>query len=149
MTIRSMQMEDLDQVMSIEEENFSVPWTRDGYASYLMKGEGLFLTAEEKGTVLGYCGVILMPPEGDITNVSVSLTARGRGIGRALVEEMLRQTEERGISTLFLEVRRSNAAAIHLYQKQGFTEVGVRKNYYQKPTEDALIMRRDAENDSV
>ncbi|MDO4489546.1 MAG: ribosomal protein S18-alanine N-acetyltransferase [Lachnospiraceae bacterium] len=142
MIIREMCMADLEQVVPLEQENFSTPWSEADFAGYLPREEGLFLVAEEKGTLLGYCGVILSPPEGDITNVSVSSGARRRGVGRALVEEMLKRTQELGVDTLFLEVRKSNEAAIALYQKQGFKEVGIRKNYYEKPTEDALIMTR-------
>lgn len=142
MIIREMQADDLPQVAPIEAANFSTPWTENDFRIYLDRQDGLFLVAEENKKILGYCGVILVPPEGDITNVSVSLESRGKGAGKALVEEMLRRTEAAGVDTLFLEVRRGNAVAIGLYAKQGFTEIGVRKNYYEKPVEDALIMTR-------
>ncbi len=143
MTIRSMEERDLDQVADLEQENFSVPWKRRDFQTYLDREEGLFLVLAEEEKVLGYMGVILAPPEGDITNVSVSRAARGRGIGTALVKEMLRRTEERGVHTLFLEVRKSNETAIRLYRREGFREVGLRKNYYEKPSEDALIFTRE------
>lgn len=142
--IRAMQVSDLAQVVPIETANFSKPWTRADFETYLDREEGLFLTAEEDGQVLGYIGVILVAPEGDITNVSVREESKGQGIGRALVEALLERTKERGIETLFLEVRKSNVPAIRLYTKQGFEEIGVRKNYYEAPVEDALIMRREA-----
>lgn len=142
MIIRAMQTDDLGQVAPIEAANFSTPWTENDFRTYLDRQDGLFLVAEEDGKILGYCGVILVPPEGDITNVSVGSEYRGRGAGKALVEEMLKRTEAAGIDTLFLEVRKSNAVAIGLYGRQGFTEIAVRKNYYEKPVEDALIMSR-------
>lgn len=142
MIIREMQTGDLDQVVPIEAANFSTPWTGNDFSVYLEREDGLFLVAEEDGKVLGYCGVIMVPPEGDITNVSVSSDSRRKGAGRALVEEMLKRTKEKGVDTLFLEVRKSNEAAITLYRNQGFTEIGVRKNYYEAPVEDALIMTR-------
>lgn len=145
MRIRRLQQKDLDQTARIESENFSVPWTKEDFAGWVDREDGLFLAAEENGMVIGYCGVILAPPEGDITNVSVISACRGRGAGAALVKEMLKQTEELGVQTLFLEVRKSNEPAIRLYQKQGFREVGLRKKYYEKPVEDALIMKREAE----
>lgn len=144
MIVRDMQTGDLEQVMPIEEANFSVPWTKSDFTTYLNRDDGLFLVAEAEGRILGYCGVILVPPEGDITDVSVSLEARGRGVGRLLLEELVKRTEEKGVHTLFLEVRKSNEAAIRLYSKQGFSEVGLRKNYYEAPVEDALIMTREA-----
>ncbi len=147
MRIRRMMPEDLDQVAAIEKLNFGVPWTREGFASSLEREEGLFLAAEENGKILGYIGAVLAPPEGDITNVSVHPEAAGRGIGGALVEELLRQTEKKGVTSLFLEVRKSNEAAIHLYQKRGFQQVGIRKNYYHEPLEDARIMVRQITSD--
>ncbi len=143
MMIRRMQLEDLEQVAQLEAENFSVPWTEQDFRTYLERAEGIFLVCDEEGSILGYCGVIAAPPEGDITNVSVQSKARGRGTGRRLVEEMIRQAEAEGIHTLFLEVRKTNEAAIRLYKNQGFKEVGLRKNYYEKPVEDALIMVRE------
>ncbi|MCQ2509746.1 MAG: ribosomal protein S18-alanine N-acetyltransferase, partial [Lachnospiraceae bacterium] len=137
-----MQTGDLEQVVPIEAANFSTPWTGSDFSVYLEREDGLFLVAEEDGKVLGYCGVIMVPPEGDITNVSVSSDSRRKGAGRALVEEMLKRTKEKGVDTLFLEVRKSNEAAITLYRNQGFTEIGLRKNYYEAPVEDALIMTR-------
>lgn len=142
MIIREMKLTDLDQVLPIETENFSLPWKENDFSFYLTKGGALFLVAEEDDHILGYCGVILTPPEGDITNVSVGSAFRGKGAGLALVQEMLKQTEARGITTLFLEVRKSNDPAIGLYRKLGFTDVCIRKNYYEYPLEDALIMTR-------
>ena len=79
--------------------------------------------------------------EGDITNVAVDERSRRRGIGRALVHELIHRAADRGISKIFLEVRDSNESAIQLYQEAGFVQVGLRKHYYSSPTEDARIMR--------
>src|SRR3712207_1798939 len=98
MIVREMQTGDLDQAARIEEENFSTPWTRQDFASYLEREEGLFIVAAEGEEILGYCGLILSPPEGDITNVSVSVNARGRGAGRSLVEELLKRAEKKGVT---------------------------------------------------
>ena len=140
--IREMTIDDLEQVMPIEEANFSVPWTKNGFFTYLIRDDALFLVAEEAGCILGYCGVIMVPDEGDITNVSVDARRRGEGIGRLLVEELIRKAEQHGVTKLFLEVRVSNEAAIRLYQRQGFVKEGIRMNYYEEPKEDALIMSR-------
>lgn len=143
MIIRKIRSDDIDSVAAIEKANFSRPWTARDFDRYVDSKDGLFLVAEEDGRILGYCGVILSPPEGDITNVSVASEYRGKGAGKKLVEEMLRRTEELGITTIFLEVRKSNVIAIGLYQKQGFVEIGLRKRYYEAPVEDALIMTRE------
>lgn len=117
MTIREMTFEDLDQVMIIERENFSVPWTEEGFFTYLLRMDALFLVAEEADRVLGYCGVIMAADEGDITNVSVKKDCQGRGIGSALVTELIQRTGQAGINTLFLEVRAGNRTALSLYEK--------------------------------
>lgn len=142
MTIREMTFEDLDQVMIIERENFSVPWTEEGFFTYLLRMDALFLVAEEADRVLGYCGVIMAADEGDITNVSVKKGCQGRGIGSALVTELIQRTGQAGINTLFLEVRAGNRTALSLYEKMGFEHMGIRKGYYTNPTEDAVTMSR-------
>ncbi len=143
MNIREMTWDDLDQVMVIERENFSVPWTEMGFFTYLMREDALFLVAEdEEENIQGYCGVIIAIDEGDITNVSVKKELQGQGIGKALVEELITRTVLRGVRTLFLEVRKSNISALALYEKMGFEHMGVRKNYYTDPVEDGITMSR-------
>lgn len=143
MIIREMTWDDLNQVMVIERENFSVPWTETGFFTYLMREDALFLVAEDDDeNILGYCGVIIAVDEGDITNVSVKKDKQGQGIGSALVKELITKTVSRGVRTLFLEVRKSNAAAQALYEKMGFVHMGIRKNYYTDPVEDGITMSR-------
>ena len=140
MKIREMTLDDLPQVMQIENSSFSVPWTENGFFSFLIREDALFLVAEEEGVIYGYCGLILIPPEGEITNVAVSGEARGRGIGRMLITEQQKQAAARGIRKIYLEVRETNAAAIALYSHHGYEMFGRRKNYYSEPKEDALVM---------
>lgn len=142
MNIREMTWDDLEQVVAIENDNFSVPWTETGFFTYLMREDALFLVAEEAEEILGYCGVIMAVDEGDITNVSVKKTIQGKGVGTALLKELIRQTADKGVLTLFLEVRESNQPALTLYEKQGFVRMGVRKNYYTDPVEDGITMSR-------
>ena len=142
MTIREMTFEDLDQVMEIENENFTVPWTAEGFFTYLLRMDALFLVAEEGEKILGYCGVIMAADEGDITNVSVKKEQQGHGIGKELVSELIRRTKEMGVTALFLEVRESNQAALGLYEKMGCERMGIRKGYYTDPVEDAITMSR-------
>ncbi|HBA64036.1 MAG TPA: ribosomal-protein-alanine N-acetyltransferase [Lachnospiraceae bacterium] len=142
MIVREMEPGDLEQVMRIEETLFSVPWTREGFLTYLLKPEAAFLVVEEKGSILGYCGVITVLDEGDITNVAVRPDRQREGIGNFLIASLIRLMDAIGVTTLHLEVRRSNASAIRLYQRQGFKEDGLRKHYYTDPDEDALLMSR-------
>lgn len=138
--IREMQLDDLEQVMLIEQQNFSVPWTEMGFFSFLMREDTLFLVAEENGQILGYMGIMTVLDEGEITNVSVAQTARRRGIGQLLVKHMLDRMKERDIKVVHLEVRKSNMPAISLYEKFGFAADGIRKMYYEAPAEDAILM---------
>jgi ribosomal-protein-alanine N-acetyltransferase len=141
--IRPMSREDLDEVDRIERTNFSTPWRTADFAGYLKEKNAIFLTASEDNEVIGYIGAILTDYEGDITNVSVRPDRMHRGIGTMLVREILSEIDARGVVRMFLEVRRSNANAIRLYSEAGFISVGVRKNYYRLPDEDAIVMARD------
>lgn len=147
MVVREMLVEDLDQVMEIERDLFSVPWTKEGFFSFLLRDNSMFLVVEEKGEILGYCGLMIVLDEGDVTNVAVRRDRQKEGIGGFLVESMIRLACEQGISVIHLEVRAGNYSAIRLYQRFGFIQDGVRKRYYTEPVEDAILMSRS--NDSA
>lgn len=138
--IHEMQFDDLEQVVEIERQNFSVPWTENGFFSFLIRNDTLFLVAKEEEQVLGYMGIMMVLDEGEITNVSVTEKSRRKGVGRLLVQTMLDRMRAAGIQTIHLEVRKSNAPAIALYETFDFVQDGVRKNYYEEPTEDAILM---------
>lgn len=144
MIVSEMTWDDLEQVMVIENENFSVPWTETGFFTFLMRQDALFLVAKDETTeeVVGYCGIVMAADEGDITNVSVKKELQGQGIGTLLVKELEQRVQELGIYNIFLEVRQSNTPALALYEKQGFERMGIRKNYYTDPIEDAITMCR-------
>lgn len=141
-TIREMEIDDISEVAAIENSLFSMPWGEVGFFSFLMREDTLFLVAEEEGTIVGYCGVVMVLDEGDITNVAVLSNRQGRGIGRQLVEALIQKTQERGVVHLHLEVRESNHRAIALYESLQFEKAGLRKNYYEAPVENGLIMNR-------
>lgn len=141
-TVREMELDDLDEVLVIENSLFSVPWSANGFFSFLLRDDTLFLVAEEEGRICGFCGVVMVLNEGDVTNVAVAKESQGRGIGRTLMEALVQKTVERGVDTLHLEVRKSNESAIALYKKLAFEEVGLRPRYYEEPVEDAVLMRK-------
>lgn len=143
MEIRQMQLDDLEQVMKIENENFSVPWTETGFFTFLIREDTLFLVAQEKEEILGYCGVVMVQDEGDITNVAVKKSWQNQGVGKKLMEELVKSTEQEGVARLFLEVRASNEPALRLYRNMGFVQTGIRKNYYEEPREDGIVMMRE------
>jgi ribosomal-protein-alanine N-acetyltransferase len=127
-------------VAELERQNFSEPWPEIAVRSELTNKLALWLVAVEDGVVAGYVGSQTVLQEADMMNIAVADTHRRRGITRMLVEELIRQLDA---YQLTLEVRASNAPAIALYEKLGFTQVGLRKNYYHKPKEDALILRKE------
>ncbi|MBO5258819.1 MAG: ribosomal protein S18-alanine N-acetyltransferase [Agathobacter sp.] len=143
MLIRKMEARDVSGVARIEQENFSMPWSEKAFMDSLSQEEALFLVAEEEDRVLGYIGICLSFEEGEITNVSVDSSSRNKGVGSELVEQLKKEAQARGTEKIFLEVRVSNEPAIRLYEKQGFEQVGCRKNFYEKPREDAWVMMCD------
>ena len=142
MTFREMLVEDLDQVVDIEQNLFSVPWTKEGFLTYLMKKETMFFVVEEKERILGYCSMMTVLDEGDILNVAVRSDRQKEGIGQFLVDSMLRMAEMQGIRLVHLEVRQGNGTARRLYQRLGFKEDGLRRDYYENPVENAVLMTK-------
>lgn len=138
--IREMQIDDLEQVMPMEEANFTAPWTANGFFTFLIREDARFLVAEEAGRIVGYCGVILTSPESDITNVCVAEDFRRKGIAEKLIQKLKSDLLRLGIQIIHLEVRKSNLPAIALYEKLEFFKDGLRPQYYQSPTEDAVLM---------
>ena len=127
-------------VAELERLNFSAPWDENSVRSELTNPLALWLVALDGEEVVGYVGSQTVLQEADMMNVAVADSHRRRGIARALVEKLIRQLDA---YQLTLEVRQSNAPAIALYESMGFTQVGLRKNYYQKPKENALILRKE------
>ena len=140
MIIRTMQKDDVAAVAALEAQIFSIPWSAAGFADTLPREDVIFLVAYEQDELLGYVGIYCTLDEGEITNVAVAPAARRRGIARALLTELKRQLACRNVARIVLEVRVSNEPAIRLYEQLGFSVLGVRKNFYEKPTEDAYIM---------
>ena len=130
----------LPQLEELEKLCFSLPWTIEQLRSQLPDEHHVFLTALEGEHLLGYVGMMYVLDEGYISNVAVAPEARRKGIGDALIEELMRRAELLGLAFVTLEVRQSNAPAASLYEKHGFTTVGKRKNYYDLPREDAVLM---------
>ena len=141
-TFREMKMEDLGDVMRIEEANFSTPWTANSFFTFFIRDDTWFGCAFEGEKLVGYAGLMLIPPEGELVNIAVDRDCQGRGIGTQMLEYLLAEAEKRGITDIFLEVRISNAPARKLYEAAGFTFQAIRKNYYEDPYEDAAVYGR-------
>ena len=133
----------LEQIEKIEQQCFSCPWTLDQLRSQLSDERHVFLAAVDAGgTVLGYVGMMFVLDEGYISNVAVAPAYRRQGVADALIAALMRRAEELALAFVTLEVRAGNEPAKSLYAKHGFVPVGRRKNYYDLPKEDAILMTR-------
>jgi ribosomal-protein-alanine N-acetyltransferase len=138
-----MNMELVEQVAQIEKMNFSHPWTQEMLEEELNNMLSSFICAlGENGVVLGYAGLTVVAGEGYINNIAVRQEYRKQGVASALLEVFIRFAKAQGLDFLTLELRVSNEAAKRLYMKHGFAQVGRRKDYYDDPTEDAILMTR-------
>lgn len=138
MTVVPMAERHLAALAEIEKACFHAPWSESMLREEL--GKGLFLVAERDGQAVGYVGCQTVLDEGYITNVAVSPDCRRQGIGRALIAALVSRARAQDLAFVTLEARASNAPAIALYEGAGFGRVGVRKNFYTAPTEDAVLM---------
>lgn len=136
-----MSPDNVGEIADIEQECFSRPWNKQMLLEELDNLSASFIAAQgEDGTILGYAGLTVVLDEGYINNVAVREEYRQRGIASALLDVFIRFAKAHQLAFLTLEVRASNAAAIALYLKHGFEQVGRRKNYYEDPKEDAILM---------
>lgn len=145
MIIESMNDSHVARIAELETICFSDPWSEKSIASELNNELAFWLVAVENGCVAGYIGSQTVLDETDMMNVAVHPDFRRRGIAEALVIALVENLKQKGSRCLTLEVRASNAPAIALYEKLGFSEIGRRKNYYRNPREDALILRKEWE----
>lgn len=141
-TVRPMKKEDIDSVVAIENEIFSIPWSAKSFLDACNEEYNIYLVCEMDGGIVGYCGLWTVLGEGNITNMAVHKDYRQCGIGTALMEAMELLGKKMDVSIFFLEVRAGNIAAQKLYEKMGYREIGRRKNFYEKPVEDALVMSK-------
>ena len=134
MIIRKMKEQDTTAVAKIEEINFAQPWSANAFCESLANKDTLFLVAQEEKEILGYIGMYISLDEG------VSPKNKRKHVATKLIENIIELAQKKQVSRIILEVRKTNTPAIKAYEKQGFKIVGVRKNFYEKPIEDAYIM---------
>lgn len=155
--IRTMTESDIPAAVEIEAVSIPTPWNEAAFRAAMNMPDNILLVAYEvknadDGTedilkendaaehILGYCCTYVSIDEGELTNIAVSPSARKRGIGRQLLEALMQIAEQKNIQRIILEVRSSNEPAQTLYRMMGFEEIAVRKDFYENPKEDALIM---------
>lgn len=142
LTLRRMCDDDLDLVLGIEHVAFAMPWSSITYRNLLRRRDADLSVAEipEVG-IIGYAAFWSVLDEAELGNIAVTPEYRGRGVARALLDRVLERATEKQINAMFLEVRVSNERARALYERAGFKQVGMRRNYYAFPLEDAIVMR--------
>ena len=143
--LRPMTLADLDQVLELERAVFGAEaWTRQMLASELKQqpASRYYLVADDAGRVAGYAGLLGAGWQGDVLTLAVATDRWGTGIGSALLEALLDEAARRGCTEVFLEVRADNARAQRLYRRHQFTEIGIRRGYYQPSGADAVVMKR-------
>ena len=138
-TVTEMKANHIPQIALLEKECFSLPWSENSLSQELENAGSHFLVAEAENRVAGYIGVQEICGEAYITNVAVFPKFRKNGIGKALIDAACKGALQRNCEFITLEVRQSNKNAISLYEAAEFEKVGVRKNFYSQPTEDAVL----------
>ena len=140
--VRPFALADLPRIEELEHRLFADPWPRSSFVDALADPRAVFLVAERGGSVAGYLVATLLPPIAELQNLGTAPEQQRAGVARALVDALLDTCRVRGVRELGLEVRVSNAAAQALYRTHGFRLVGLRRGYYRRPEEDALLMAR-------
>lgn len=139
--IKKMSVEHLDNIVDLEKQCFSVPWSKNLLEQELNNDNSYFLVAvDDNENVLGYIGFYHVCGEGYITNIAVFKQYRRNGIAKNLIESIINFGYENNLEFISLEVRKSNLSAISLYESFNFLSVGIRKDFYSLPKEDAVIM---------
>jgi len=136
-----MTLLDLDDIMVIEHQSFTLPWSKEAFYRELTENPyAYYIVADIDGTAIGYGGVWIVIDEAHITNIAVLTDYRGQKIGETLLTQLQNLARQHGAKTMTLEVRVSNIVAQNLYRKLGFQNGGIRKGYYTDNNEDALVM---------
>lgn len=138
---RPMQQADLDDIMAIENVIYSHPWSRGNFSDSLNAGYSCWVF-EQNSEIIGYSVVMLAADEAHLLNLSVASDRQGQGLGQHLLERIMEISRSHGAQHMFLEVRVSNRVAVKLYEKMGFNEMAIRRNYYpaEHGREDAILM---------
>lgn len=133
---------DVPEIVEIENESFTCPWSAKSFTEAIESEQITVYAAKDAdtGAICGFSCIAVVDSEAEILNIAVGKACRERGTGSALMTAMLDRASSSGVTDFYLEVRESNAPARHLYEKFGFVKLGLRKKYYEKPVEDAIVM---------
>lgn len=138
--ITELSLETVEAVADIEKECFSIPWSKESIKETLNDKRYLTLVAKDGKMTVGFATCFTILDEGSINNIAVTSKYRNMGIASAIIKSVIDYGIKKHLSFWTLEVRKSNFAAINLYKRFGFEQIGIRKNFYEKPSEDGLLM---------
>jgi [ribosomal protein S18]-alanine N-acetyltransferase len=145
-TLRTMTPADIDAVLVLERSLFG----EEAWSRQMLEGElaeqprsRYYLVVDDDGVITGYAGLLVAADQADVVTLAVAADRWGQGAGSALLEALLAEAARRRCTEVFLEVRTDNTRAQRLYRRYGFSQIGIRKGYYQPSGADALVMRRD------
>ncbi|ABB15346.1 ribosomal-protein-alanine acetyltransferase [Carboxydothermus hydrogenoformans Z-2901] len=143
-----MELKDLPQVLDIEKLSYTNPWSKASFMYEITENPlATYLVAREGDKVIGYGGIWIVLDEAHITTLAVHPAYRRNGVGKSLLNALLDVAKNRKVRSIILEVRASNFPAQNLYQKFGFKPIGIRKKYYSRPEEDAIVMSLELKED--
>ena len=141
LTIRMMELDDIEQVMAVDKASFPAPWPEEIFTQEIRDNEfAFYYVLEQKGKIIGYAGTWMVLGDAQITNIALLPEMRGKKLGERLFKHVLAQAMMIGMERLSLEVRVSNVIAQKMYRKFGLVPGGIRKNYYSDNNEDAIVM---------
>ena len=132
----------LGAILTIENASFTCPWSEESFRDAFASENVTIYAAERDGLLVGFSCMLVIGEEAEVLNIASAPASRRTGVGQSLLSQMLRDAAQRGVTAVYLEVRDANAAARALYRKNGFSEIGIRRNYYIKPRENAILMRK-------
>lgn len=138
--VREMEAEDVLAIAKVEQICFPDPWSYESIIESLNNNLDTWLVVEIQAEIAGYCVFRSLAGEGELLRIALLPKWRGRGLSKKLMDHVVFYSKSLEVRSMFLEVRSSNECAVNLYRSYGFLENGIRKNYYQNPCEDAILM---------
>lgn len=149
MTYRKARPGDVDAIMELQQTSEPNPWSKGAWETLLQPSPTMVRVAEQQGQMVAYAAYRSIPPEAELLHIAVAQTHRRQGIARGFLIAVQTELQACGIRTIHLEVRKSNQAAIRLYQSLSYKASGQRRDYYQNPREDAILMTYYNEEQSI
>jgi ribosomal-protein-alanine N-acetyltransferase len=144
MELARMRLEDLPEVLAIENDVYPYPWTRGNFLDSMYSGYETWVLREPSGMLAGYFLLMCAVDEAHLLNISVRRDLHGKGVGRKQLDKVMALAREKGMQSVLLEVRPSNLRALAMYERYGFSRIGIRRGYYpadEGRREDAIVMR--------